>query len=309
MNELHEFTALCETCGCSVLYAEPLRNHTTFRIGGACTAFVNVNSAETLKKLLAYCRRAGSAYTILGNGSNVLAADSGFRGIVLHLGRDFSKITREDDRLHCEAGATLARIGKFALEESLTGMECLAGIPGTVGGALYMNAGAYGREMSDIIISAECMDENGTLSTVSKEEMQLGYRTSVFQDRHCIITGMTLQLSQGKYGEIKEEMDDLLGKRRAKQPLELPSAGSTFRRPVGNYASFLIDQCGLKGAKRGRCTGQQETRRLCGEYRKGHLPRCAGAVRLCQADGSGKDRLPAGTGTGDFGRPVCLKGK
>ena len=246
MNELHEFTALCETCGCSVLYAEPLRNHTTFRIGGACTAFVNVNSAETLKKLLAYCRRTGSAYTILGNGSNVLAADSGFPGIVLHLGRDFSKITREDDRLHCEAGATLARIGKFALEESLTGMECLAGIPGTVGGALYMNAGAYGREMSDIIISAECMDENGTLSTVSKEEMQLGYRTSVFQDRHCIITGMTLQLSQGKYGEIKEEMDDLLGKRRAKQPLELPSAGSTFRRPVGNYASFLIDQCGLK---------------------------------------------------------------
>ena len=169
MNELHEFTALCETCGCSVLYAEPLRNHTTFRIGGACTAFVNVNSAETLKKLLAYCRRTGSAYTILGNGSNVLAADSGFPGIVLHLGRDFSKITREDDRLHCEAGATLARIGKFALEESLTGMECLAGIPGTVGGALYMNAGAYGREMSDIIISAECMDENGTLSTVSKE--------------------------------------------------------------------------------------------------------------------------------------------
>ena len=242
MNELHEFTALCETCGCSVLYAEPLRNHTTFRIGGACTAFVNVNSAETLKKLLA---------TILGNGSNVLAADSGFPGIVLHLGRDFSKITREDDRLHCEAGATLARIGKFALEESLTGMECLAGIPGTVGGALYMNAGAYGREMSDIIISAECMDENGTLSTVYKEEMQLGYRTSVFQDRHCIITGMTLQLSQGKYGEIKEEMDDLLGKRRAKQPLELPSAGSTFRRPVGNYASFLIDQCGLKGASVG----------------------------------------------------------
>ena len=251
MNELHELTALCETWGCSVLYAEPLRNHTTFRIGGACTAFVNVNSAETLKKLLAYCRRVGSAYTILGNGSNVLAADSGFPGIVLHLGRDFSKITREDDRLHCEAGVTLARIGKFALEESLTGMECLAGIPGTVGGALYMNAGAYGKEMSDIIVSAECMDENGTLSTVSKEEMRLGYRTSVFQERHCIITGMTLQLSHGKYGEIKEEMDDLLGKRRAKQPLELPSAGSTFRRPVGNYASFLIDQCGLKGASVG----------------------------------------------------------
>ena len=278
MNELHEFTALCETCGCSVLYAEPLRNHTTFRIGGACTAFVNVNSAETLKKLLAYCRRAGSAYTILGNGSNVLAADSGFRGIVLHLGRDFSKITREDDRLHCEAGATLARIGKFALEESLTGMECLAGIPGTVGGALYMNAGAYGREMSDIIISAECMDENGTLSTVSKEEMQLGYRTSVFQDRHCIITGMTLQLSQGKYGEIKEEMDDLLGKRRAKQPLELPSAGSTFRRPVGNYASFLIDQCGLRGYRHG---GAAVSEKHCGFVVNLGGATCADVLALC----------------------------
>ena len=226
-------------------------DHTTFRIGGPAEVFVMPESYEQIAWVIRQCRQEAIPYFILGNGSNVLAADSGFPGIVLHLGRDFSKITREDDRLHCEAGATLARIGKFALEESLTGMECLAGIPGTVGGALYMNAGAYGREMSDIIISAECMDENGTLSTVSKEEMQLGYRTSVFQDRHCIITGMTLQLSQGKYGEIKEEMDDLLGKRRAKQPLELPSAGSTFRRPVGNYASFLIDQCGLKGASVG----------------------------------------------------------
>ena len=156
MKNWQELAAICRTCNCSVQYAEPLRNHTTFRIGGACTAFVNVNSAETLKKLLAYCRRTGSAYTILGNGS-------------------------KDDRLHCEAGATLARIGKFALEESLTGMECLAGIPGTVGGALYMNAGAYGREMSDIIISAECMDENGTLSTVSKRKCSLAIEPASFR--------------------------------------------------------------------------------------------------------------------------------
>lgn len=130
-------------------------------------------------------------------------------------------------------------------------MECLAGIPGTVGGALYMNAGAYGGEMADVIVSARCMAPDGTISVVPKSEMELGYRKSIFRQDGRIILGVTLQLQKGSYGAIKEEMDSLLGKRRAKQPLELPSAGSTFQRPVGNYASFLIDQCGLKGASVG----------------------------------------------------------
>ena len=188
---------------------------------------------------------------MLGNGSNILAADSGYAGVILHLGKDFSRIQQDGDTLYCEAGATLGRISRYALEQSLTGMECLAGIPGTVGGALYMNAGAYGGEMADIVVSARCMSPDGMITEVPKAEMELGYRKSVFRQDGRIILGVTLRLQKGSYGEIKAEMDSLLGKRRAKQPLELPSAGSTFQRPVGNYASFLIDQCGLKGASVG----------------------------------------------------------
>lgn len=251
MNNWQELTAVCEACGCSVQYAEPLRNHTTFRIGGACSAFVNVNAEETLRRVLLLCREKGCPYLVLGNGSNILAADSGYNGVILHLGKDFSQIRQDGDTLYCEAGATLGRIGRYALEESLTGMECLAGIPGTVGGALYMNAGAYGGEMADVVVSARCMSPDGTISEVLKAEMELGYRKSIFRQDGRIILGVTLQLKPGSYGAIKEEMDTLLGRRRAKQPLELPSAGSTFQRPVGNYASFLIDQCGLKGASVG----------------------------------------------------------
>lgn len=251
MKNWQELAVICRTCNCSVQYAEPLRNHTTFRIGGACSAFVNVNSEETLRQILGLCRDRNYPYLVLGNGSNILAADSGYAGVILHLGKDFSQIRQDGTTLYCEAGATLGRIGKFALEESLTGMECLAGIPGTVGGALYMNAGAYGGEMADVIVSARCMAPDGTISVVPKSEMELGYRKSIFRQDGRIILGVTLQLQKGSYGAIKEEMDSLLGKRRAKQPLELPSAGSTFQRPVGNYASFLIDQCGLKGASVG----------------------------------------------------------
>ena len=147
MNDWQELAAVCRTCNCSVQYAEPLRNHTTFRIGGACGAFVNINTEETLRRILGLCRDRNYPYLVLGNGSNILAADSGYAGVILHLGKDFSRIQQDGDTLYCEAGATLGRIGRYALEQSLTGMECLAGIPGTVGGALYMNAGAYGGEI------------------------------------------------------------------------------------------------------------------------------------------------------------------
>lgn len=166
MKNWQELAAICRTCNCSVQYAEPLRNHTTFRIGGACSAFVNVNSEETLRQILGLCRDRNYPYLVLGNGSNILAADSGYAGVILHLGKEFSQIRQDGTTLYCEAGATLGRIGKFALEESLTGMECLAGIPGTVGGALYMNAGAYGGEMADVIVSARCMAPDGTISVV-----------------------------------------------------------------------------------------------------------------------------------------------
>lgn len=251
MNDWHELAAVCEACGCTVQLAEPLRSHTTFRIGGNCDVMVHINSTETLRQILTLCRNQDYPYVVIGNGSNILAADSGYSGVVIHLGRLFSAITIDGTVMHCQSGATLAKAGNAALEESLTGLECLAGIPGTIGGALYMNAGAYGGEMKDIVISAECMRPDGSIVTIPREEMQLGYRSSVFRGNDMIITGVTLQLEKGSYGAIKEEMTTLMGRRRAKQPLELPSAGSTFQRPQGSYASFLIDQCGLKGASVG----------------------------------------------------------
>lgn len=251
MMEWHELDAICRTYNCSIQYEEPLRKHTTFRIGGNCAAFVNINSLQTLQQVLELCRTKGYLYAVLGNGSNILASDSGFPGVVLHLGKAFSMVTIEENRLRCQAGATLAYVGKLALEASLSGMECLAGIPGTIGGALYMNAGAYGGEMADIVVSATCVRPDGTTYVMEKQDMALGYRKSVFLERADIIAEVTLSLQAGKYAEIKREMEVLMGRRRAKQPLELPSAGSMFKRPVGSYASFLIDQCGLKGASVG----------------------------------------------------------
>lgn len=242
---------LCKTLDCHVQMAEPLRNHTTFRIGGTCAAFVNINSVEVLRQVLKFCQSHGVSYTVMGNGSNILAADSGYEGVIIHLGRDFAEIRHSGNTLCCQAGATLAKIGKFALEESLSGMECLAGIPGTVGGALYMNAGAYGGEMANVVVSARYMLPDGTVQKIMRDQMHLAYRSSIFRGNTWIILDVTLQLEPGKYGAIKEEMDTLMARRRAKQPLELPSAGSTFQRPVGSYASFLIDQCGLKGASVG----------------------------------------------------------
>ncbi len=251
MIDWQEFDALCASFDCCIRRDEPLRNHTTFRIGGNCAAFVDVTSVEALQALSRLCQTKNIPYVVMGNGSNILVADSGYAGVVLHLGRDFSEIRREGNDLICQAGATLSKIGRFALEESLTGMEPLAGIPGTVGGALYMNAGAYGGEMSHLIRTAKYMQQDGKVLEIGREGMALGYRSSIFRNNHGIILETTLQLVPGRYGEIQKEMETLMGRRRAKQPLELPSAGSTFRRPEGSYASFLIDQCGLKGASVG----------------------------------------------------------
>lgn len=251
MINWQELDDLCASLNCTIQHKEPMRNHTTFRIGGNCGAFLEINSIETLQQVLCLCQKQQISFTVIGNGSNILATDSGYDGAILHLGRMFSKIRQEGNRLICQAGATLFKIGHFALEASLTGMEPLSGIPGTVGGGLYMNAGAYGGEMSHVTVLAKYMCLDGTVAEISRNEMQLGYRQSIFRENNWIILEVTLQLESGSYGEIKKEMDTLSGRRRAKQPLELPSAGSTFKRPVESYASFLIDQCGLKGASVG----------------------------------------------------------
>lgn len=252
MELIEQLEAVCSRYDCKLLRNEPLSRHTTFRIGGSCTALVDVNCTEVLLELVNYCNQNSVRWTVLGNGSNVLVSDDGYDGVVFVLGKQFARIELlEGFTVRCQAGAYLMNVAKTALEESMSGMECLAGIPGTVGGALYMNAGAYGGEMADVVVSAEYIDEDGCLKTALADEMELSYRHSMFSGTKKIITGVEMKLRSGKYDAIKTEMEGYLNQRRAKQPLELPSAGSTFKRPVGSYASFLIDQCGLKGASVG----------------------------------------------------------
>jgi UDP-N-acetylmuramate dehydrogenase len=252
MEQIEQLEKICSKYHCTLLRDEPLKKYTTFRIGGNCRALVDINGSELLRELILYCNEQEIRWIVLGNGSNVLVSDEGFDGVVFIVGKKFSQIEfLSDCRVQCQAGALLMSTAKAALEQSYSGMECLAGIPGTIGGALYMNAGAYGGEMADVVVSAEYIDEDGSLKTITVNDMELSYRHSMFSGTKRIITSVTMQLREGSYGEIKAEMEGYLNQRRAKQPLELPSAGSTFKRPVGSYASMLIDQCGLKGASVG----------------------------------------------------------
>ena len=181
MQGLESITACCNAHSCSILPAELLSKHTTFRIGGACQAMVQIANREGLQAILQCCQEQHFPWVVLGNGSNILAADEGYHGIVLQLGRAFSNVRQLDETtLFCEAGATLSAVGKVALEACLTGMECLAGIPGTIGGAVYMNAGAYGGEMKDVVRSVEYLDETGAFRTATPEELQFSYRHSMF---------------------------------------------------------------------------------------------------------------------------------
>ncbi len=252
MEYIEQLEEICSKYSCPLLRNEPLSRYTTFRIGGNCKALVDINDSELLRELIVYCNENGVRWMVLGNGSNVLVSDEGYDGVIFIVGKKFSGIEfLENYKVRCQAGALLMSTAKAVLDRSYSGMECLAGIPGTIGGGLYMNAGAYGGEMADIVVCADYIDEDGTLKTVQAADMELSYRHSMFSDTKKIVTGVTIQLREGDYGTIKSEMEGYLSQRRAKQPLELPSAGSTFKRPEGSYASLLIDQCGLKGASVG----------------------------------------------------------
>ena len=241
--------------GCRCLEKEPLKNHVSFKVGGECRALICVNSSACVAELVRLCESSDMPYLVLGKGSNMLIDDSGFDGIVFLLGKDFSKIQLIDENtIECEAGTPLAKVAYFAYKNGLTGLEFSWGIPGTVGGAVYMNAGAYGGEIKDVIVSAEFADQKGSLGSFSKDELELGYRHSIFHDFGCVITKAIFRLEKGDKVKIRERMDELMARRKEKQPLEYPSAGSTFKRPVGSYAALLIDQCGLKGM----CVGGAE---------------------------------------------------
>ncbi len=270
---------LCEQYGCRLETDVNLSRHTTFRIGGTADFWVEISSVQGLQALLQYCKTMKIPYFIMGKGSNILAADAGFRGVILHLGNDFAQITLSDHVMTCQAGASLGAAARLAAEHSLSGMECLSGIPGTIGGALYMNAGAYGSEMKDIVVSCMYVSDEGKLCTMEPSEMELSYRHSIFSENGGVIVSVTLSLAPGNQDEIYQKMDELLIQRKTKQPLEFPSAGSTFKRPEGSYASLLIDQCGLKG----RAVGDaQVSEKHCGfVVNKGNAS-CADVLRLCE---------------------------
>ncbi|MDE6780275.1 MAG: UDP-N-acetylmuramate dehydrogenase [Ruminococcus sp.] len=247
MLDINKLTEICNKFGCRITPECSLSEYVTFRFGGNCRALISINSADSAVGILRYLRTENIKYFVLGRGSNVIVPDEGFDGVVLLFGSDFANIEVIGNTIKCDAGALLASACVHAQQSGLAGMENLFGIPGTVGGALYMNAGAYDSEMADVVLSAEYIDENCEKRFITRENMELSYRHSIFSGKNLVITSVTVGLAEGNPDIIRENMTACMNKRRSKQPLEFPSAGSTFKRPEGSYASLLIEQCGLKG--------------------------------------------------------------
>ncbi len=246
------FYKFADEHGIKYLEQEELSKHTSFKIGGPAEIFAKPASTEQVALIADFCRKNEIPLLPLGKGSNVLAPDNGIGGVTMCFGSDFGKIILlDDDTIYCEAGASLSALCKFALENELTGLEFAYGIPGSVGGAVFMNAGAYGGEIKDVIVFADHVDKEGKTGRFTGEELEMSYRHSVYSGKEYFITGAAFKLQKGDKAGIKAKMDDLLGRRFDKQPMDKPSAGSTFKRPEGAFASALIDQCGLKGYRIG----------------------------------------------------------
>ena len=228
-----------------------MKNYTTFRIGGPADLLIQPSSEEELIRIAAYLRQKDISAVVLGNGSNVLVKDGGIRGVVIKIGKNMGNIRTEGEEITAEVGALLSAAALAAADGGLTGMEFAAGIPGSVGGAVFMNAGAYGGEMSQIIVSCRALMPDGALREFSKEELKLGYRTSVFSQNGGIVTSCRIKLQAGDRETIYGYMRELAGRRTEKQPLNLPSAGSTFKRPEGYFAGKLIQDSGCRGLRVG----------------------------------------------------------
>ena len=234
-----------------ILRDEPMSRHTTFRIGGPADVFVSPKDEEQTARVLSAVRRSGLPFFILGNGSNLLVSDSGFRGIVIRIYRNMSEISVCGETIRAGAGALLSSVASAARNADLTGFEFASGIPGTLGGAVVMNAGAYDGEMKDVLTEATVLTPKGEIKTLSLPELKLGYRTSIIKDEDLVVLSAVLRLKKGDAEAIREKMQDLQQRRVTKQPLEYPSAGSTFKRPKGYFAGKLIEDAGLRGFRVG----------------------------------------------------------
>ena len=228
---------------------EPMSKHTSFKIGGIADYFIKIQSIEELKNVIILANQEKIPFQIVGNGTNLLVQDNGIRGFVVKLKLDDYSIEKNEDFAYIKAGSgmTLARLAFIALENELSGLEEISGIPGTIGGAVKMNAGAYGREMKDIVVSSKCMNENCEIFELDLQSHEFGYRNSIFSKNKLIILETTIKLNYGSKDLIKEKMEEYKKSRIKKQPLEFPNAGSTFKRIEGIPTAKLIDECGLKG--------------------------------------------------------------
>ena len=240
---------------------EPMSRHTTFRIGGNADYFVKPGNADEVAAVIAVCREYNIPYFILGNGINLLVSDDGYRGMIINIMDNMDSVTVDGRIITAQAGAMLVRVSVMARDNALTGLEFASGIPGTIGGAVYMNAGAYGGEMKNVVKTVRAIDEYGRIYELDSEKMDFSYRHSIVEERKLIVLEVTLELEHGSREAIDDRMKELAEARRSKQPLEYPSAGSTFKRPEGYFAGKLIMDAGLRGYSVG---GAQVAEKHCG---------------------------------------------
>ena len=252
-------------CGCAgeenVRRQEPMSLHTTFRIGGPADLFVTPGSIQAVADSIRICKETQTPYAVIGNGSNLLVSDTGYRGVIIQIGRNLNQVSVNGEEIRAQAGAMLSVIAKTALSESLTGFEFASGIPGTLGGAAVMNAGAYGGEMKDVLTEVTVLTREGEIRTIPAEKLEMGYRTSLAAKNGWIILEAVLKFQKGDAEAIRGRMEELKMQRVTKQPLDLPSAGSTFKRPEGYFAGKLIMDAGLRGFTVG---GAQISEKHCG---------------------------------------------
>ncbi len=271
---------LCKKIGCEYAENEPMSRHTTFKIGGNAGLVVYPESEKQISEIVKACKASGIRLLAVGNGSNLLVDDNGIDACVMILDEHFSEIRLVDEEtVFAAAGAMLIKLCRFAYKNGLSGLEFAYGIPGSCGGAAFMNAGAYGGEMKDVLYKCSHIDSDGNTGYLENDDLKLSYRHSAYYDNECVITGLYLKLKKADKSEIKEKMDDLISRRREKQPLEYPSAGSTFKRPEGYYAGALIQECGLKGRSVG---GAQISEKHAGFVINTGGATCSDVLELCR---------------------------
>lgn len=241
-----KFTGELKECSVNALFNEDMKKHTTFKIGGCADCLINAASVSEISAVVSLCRRYGVPYIVIGSGSNLLVGDGGIRGVVIKTGK-MCACRVQDERIYADCGISLSHLASEAMKNSLSGLEFAGGIPGTLGGGIYMNAGAYGSEMADVVESVTYMDADANVMTVGRDKLDMGYRKSMFINSDFVILSCVMKLKHDLIENIREKMREFSRRRMEKQPLTLPSAGSTFKRPDGNFAGKLIEDAGLKG--------------------------------------------------------------